>query len=125
MRILIIDDEARIRHIYTMFFREEGFEAMAAENYITAISLLTREFFDLVLLDIKMPGIDVREMYRIIKEFDSRAKIIISSVFSIEDQKQYIQGASAYHDKAQGISALIAKVKEALNDGQQENNAYS
>ena len=117
MKILIIDDEARIRHIYTMFFREEGFEALSAENYITAISLLARGYFDLVLLDIKMPGIDVTEMYRIIKEFDSSIKIIVSSVFPIEDQKQYIQGASAYHDKAQGITELIAKVKEALNNG--------
>ncbi len=114
MRILIIDDEARIRHIYTMFLREEGFEAMAAENYIMAISFLTRECFDLVLLDIKMPGIDVREMYQIIKEFDSRVKIIISSVFPIEDQKAYIQGAIAYHDKAQGIAVLITKVRGAL-----------
>lgn len=115
-RILIIEDERRIGQSYTVLFTEEGFEAKYASSAQEATNLLIREHFDLVLLDINMPGVDGKVMYEIIREYDRHMKVIVSSVYPIEEQVQSILGAAAYHNKSQGVDILVDKIKEVLND---------
>jgi DNA-binding response OmpR family regulator len=124
-RIFIIDDEGRIRQMYARLLREEGFDVRSASDAIEATELLIREHFDLVLLDIKIPEVDGKEMYEVIREYDPHVKVIISSVHPVEEQIRSILGASAYHDKAQGVDILIAKVKEVLKDGQGKDTSHS
>ena len=114
-RILIIDDERRIGQSYMVLLSEEGFEAKHASSAREATNLLIREHFDLVLLDIKMPEVDGKTMYEVVREYDRDMKVIVSSVYPIEDQVQIILGASAYHNKSQGVDILITKVKEVLD----------
>jgi DNA-binding response OmpR family regulator len=116
-RILIIDDEKRIGQSYTQLLSEEGFEAEYASGAQEATNLLIREHFDLVLLDINMPGVDGKVMYEVIREYDRHMKVIVSSVYPIEEQVQSILGASAYHNKSQGVDILVAKIKEVLDGG--------
>ena len=115
-KILIIDDEVRVRQMYAMLLKEEGFDVRKASDVPKATELLLRENFDLVLLDIRMPGDGGKKMYEVIREYDPNLKVIVSSVYPVEEQIQSILGASAYHDKAQGIDDLMAKVKEVLED---------
>lgn len=56
-------------------------------------------------------------MYEIIRLFQKKSKIIVTSVYSLEEQKQIIEGASDYYDKSQGIDILLARIKEALKEG--------
>ena len=116
-RILIIDDERRIGQSYTVLLSEEGFEVKHASSAQEATNLLIREYFDLVLLDINMPGIDGKVMYEVVREYDRHMKVIVSSVYPIEEQVQSILGASAYHNKSQGVDILVAKIKEVLDGG--------
>jgi DNA-binding NtrC family response regulator len=116
-RILIIDDEPRISELYTVLLWEEGYEAKYALNAREATNLLIRENFDLVLLDISMTEVDGRIMYEVIREYDRNMKVIVSSVYPIEEQVQIISGASAYHNKSQGVDILITKIKEVLDGG--------
>jgi len=115
-KILIIDDEVRVRQMYAMLLKEEGFDVRKASDVPKATELLLRENFDLVLLDIRMPGDGGKKMYEVIREYDPNLKVIVSSVYPVEEQIQSILGASAYHDKAQGIDDLMVKVKEVLED---------
>jgi len=123
-RILIIDDERRIGQSYTVLLTEEGYEVKHALSAQEATNLLIREHFDLVLLDINMPEVDGKVMYEVVREYDRQMKVIVSSVYPIEEQVQSILGACAYHNKSQGVDVLISKIKEALsskdtlNDGQ-------
>jgi DNA-binding response OmpR family regulator len=116
-RILIIDDERRIGRLYTVLLSEEGFESKHASSVQEATNLLIREHFDLILLDINMPEADGKIMYEVIREYDRHIKVIVSSVYPIEEQVQSILGASAYHNKAQGVDILVAKVNEVLDGG--------
>jgi DNA-binding NtrC family response regulator len=116
-RILIIDDERRIGRLYMVLLSEEGFEAKHASSVQEATNLLIREHFDLVLLDINMPEADGKIMYEIIREYDRHMKVIVSSVYPVEEQVQSILGASAYHNKSHGVDILVKKVKEVLDDG--------
>jgi len=116
-RILIIDDEKRIGMAYRLLLLEEGFEVKHASSAQEATNLLIREHFDLVLLDINMPGANGEVMYEVIREYDGNMKVIVSSVYPVEEQVQSILGASAYHNKSQGVDILVTKIKEVLNDG--------
>ena len=114
-RILIIDDERRIGQSYTVLLTEEGFEVKHASSAQEATNLLIREHFDLVLLDINMPGVGGKVMYEIVREYDRHMKVIVSSVYPIEEQVQSILGASAYHNKSQGVDILLTKIKEVFD----------
>jgi len=103
---------------------EEGFEAQHASNVQEATDLLIRERFDLVLLDINMPEEGGKIMYETIREYDRRMKVIVSSVYPVEEQVQSILGASGYHNKSQGVDILVAKIKEVLNDGDASKGAF-
>ncbi|MDP3041672.1 MAG: response regulator [Candidatus Omnitrophota bacterium] len=124
-KILIIDDEQKIGQSYTRLLLEEGFEAKYALGAKEATNLLIREPFDLVLLDINMPKVGGRAMYEVIREYDRYMKVIVSSVYSIEDQVQSILGACAYHNKSQGVDILLAKIKEVLGGGDACKDSHS
>lgn len=113
-KILIIDDERRIGQSYTVLLTEEGFEVKHASSAQEATNLLIREQFDLVLLDINMPEVDGKVMYEVVREYDRQMKVVVSSVYPIEEQVQSILGACAYHNKSQGVDILISKIKEVL-----------
>lgn len=122
--ILIIDDERKIGHSYMLLLSEEGFKAKHASSAREATNLLIREHFDLILLDINMPEVDGKVMYEVIREYDRNIKVIVSSVYPIEEQIQSIFGASAYHDKSQGVDILMVKIKEVLEDEDPKRDSY-
>jgi DNA-binding NtrC family response regulator len=113
-QILIIDDEHRIGRSYTVLLSEEGFEVRYASGTVDATNLLLSENFDLILLDINMPEGGGKKIYEIIREYNPNMKVIVSSVYPIEEQIQIILGASGYHDKSQGVDILVEKVREVL-----------
>ena len=57
-RILIADDEAPVRELLRKFFRQEGFEAWEAASGTETVKLIKKRRFDVVLTDLKMPGLD-------------------------------------------------------------------
>ena len=57
MKILVVDDEPKIRRIITSYLAEEGFDVAEAADGETALALATAEP-DLVILDVGLPGID-------------------------------------------------------------------
>lgn len=113
-RVLVIDDESKIRGMYTRLLRHEGMDTLEASNAIDANEVLKTQSIDLVLLDIKMPDIDGGTMYDFIRFFYKKAKIIVASVYALEDQKRIISSAYDYYDKSQGIDLLLTKVRKAL-----------
>ncbi len=109
-KVLIVDDEEKIREMYIRMFVEAGFIVRWAADGQAAINVLIREKIDLVLLDIKMPEVDGKTMFEVIREYDPDMKIIVSSVYPIERQKQLIPNAKDYYDKSQGLNTLLEKV---------------
>ncbi len=112
----MVDDEEKIRALYRRLLHDEGYVVMTAGSGEDAVSLLEREKVDLVLLDIRMPGIGGTGFYESIRENDSRPKVIVTSVNRIEEQRKAVAGACDYHEKAEGTEPLLAKVKHALGE---------
>ena len=113
-RILVVDDEEKIRAMYTKLLRSEGFPVLEAHDAIEAHEILKREHIDLILLDIKMARINGNVLYEIIQFFHKKSQVIVTSFHQVEEQQRIIQGAADYHDKSQGVDLLISKVKKAL-----------
>ena len=124
-KILMIDDEEKIRNVYEQALTEEGFEVFNSKDASEGtFKLISKERIDLILLDINMPGVNGIEMRDIINEYDPKIKVIVSSVYPVDEQKNAVPDAYDYFDKAHGINVLISKVKNALSDSCEEKVVY-
>ena len=92
-RVLIVDDENIVRELIKGVLVEEGIEVLKAVDGYEAIKIFSRhsEEIDLVILDMIMPGIKGDEVLRELREIRSNVKILISSGFMSEDQREKLR----------------------------------
>ncbi len=83
--ILIVDDEESVRDSLYNWFVEDGFRVDCAENAKVALSILENQEYDIILADIKMPGMDGLEMLRRIKMIKPDAIVIVMTAFATVD----------------------------------------
>jgi DNA-binding NtrC family response regulator len=83
--ILIVDDEASVRDALYKWFKFDGYRVAAADEATSALKKLQEDSWDIVLLDIKMPGMDGLELQRQIKKIDKDIITIIITAFASVD----------------------------------------
>ena len=76
-RILVVDDEAPVREVLTEYFATEGYSVEQATSGVEALSAVRGRRADLVLLDVRMPGLDGVQVLRRIRELDESVPIIM------------------------------------------------
>lgn len=114
-KILLIDDEFRMRKLLADYFKREGFLIYEAENGKRALELLSTMAVDLIVLDIMMPEMDGLEFCKLVRK-DSNVPIIIVTAKSEEedDLLGFGLGADDYVTKPFSPKILIAKAKALL-----------
>lgn len=107
-RILVVDDEIDSCEVVADYLGKRGYSVATATTSEEALSKLLREKPDLILLDIRMPGMDGIECLRRIKELDKEVLVImVTCVTDTERAKQALKlGAVDYFTKPLGFSAL-------------------
>ncbi|MCX6286614.1 MAG: sigma-54 dependent transcriptional regulator [Bacteroidetes bacterium] len=80
--ILVVDDEESVRDSLSNWFIEDGYRVECAENARKALLLIESSYFDIILADIKMPGMDGLEMLRRIKSLRNDAIVIVMTAFA-------------------------------------------
>ncbi len=115
-RILIVDDELSVRSSLTEWFREDGFLVEAAEDGHSGLRAMEHGPYDIVLLDLKMPGMDGIEVQKRIREIDPEATVIILTAYaSVESAVAALKlGAYDYVTKPVDPDDLSNLVRNAL-----------
>ncbi len=116
-QILIVDDEKRIVENISLCLQKEGYRAVGAYNGDEAIKFFEQHKFDLVLLDISMPGMNGYEVMERIYGLDDEVLIIIITGYaSVESAVRALKiGAWDYLKKPFEYADLIKTVKNALS----------
>ena len=113
--ILVVDDELSVRDSLTKWFVEDGYKADAAADATEALKKLKPGAWDIIFLDIKLPGMDGMELQHRIKDIDPNATIIMITAYASVDTavKSLKEGAYDYVTKPVDpdyLSHLVANV---------------
>jgi two-component system response regulator (stage 0 sporulation protein F) len=112
--ILVVDDDDAIRMLIEMELKDEGYQVITASNAKDALKLVETEPMDLVILDIRMPGMDGLEALPRILGLREGLKVILNTAYSQYQESFMSWAADAYVIKSADLSELKAKVKELL-----------
>jgi DNA-binding response OmpR family regulator len=114
-RILVVDDEANLRHTLGYALRQEGYEVVDAEDGQSGIDAVARARPDLVILDVMLPRVDGLEVARRIRR-DSEVPIILLTARDSElDKVVGLEiGADDHLSKPFSVRELIARVRALL-----------
>jgi two-component system, OmpR family, KDP operon response regulator KdpE len=114
-RILIVDDEPQIRRVLQTALVDQEYEAASARTGEEALEKLRKERFDLVLLDVNMPGIGGLETCREIRATSEAAIIMLTVRGSEQDKVAALDaGADDYVTKPFSTRELLARIRAAL-----------
>ncbi len=115
-RILIVDDEADAGEILSLRLARRGFAPCCADSGEKALELLAQNPVDVVLLDVKMPGMGGLEVLRhITADYPDVAVIMLSGHADMEAAAQGLQGgAFSYQLKPVDLETILNKVEDAI-----------
>ena len=114
IRILIVDDERNIRKLYEKEFQDSGYEVLLAADGLEALSKVKSDTPDLVILDIRMPGMDGIEALGKILGTSNKIPVILNTAYTGYQNNFMSWAADAYVIKSSDLGQLKAKVKEVL-----------
>jgi len=116
-RILIIEDDEEMRFLLKEFLNEEGFETDSVDNGSEAYRKLVRQLFDLVITDIRMPGLTGLDILPGVRKLQPEASIIVITAFGSEEvhRKVFERGATAYLEKPVHLDNLRELVQKLVS----------
>ena len=117
-KVLIVDDQNGIRILLVEVFSVEGYQTFQASNGKIALEIVRNEFPDLVLLDMKIPGMDGLEILKHIKQMDESIKVIMMTAYGELDMIKEASdlGALMHFTKPFDIDELRIAVNNELNN---------
>jgi two-component system, OmpR family, response regulator len=125
--VLVVDDEEYIRDLVTSSLRLAGFTARAVADGSQAIAAVAAEPPDLVVLDVRMPGIDGFEVCRRLRAADNDVPIVfLTARDSTEDRISGLtQGGDDYVTKPFSLEELVARIRAVLRRNRTNDPATS
>lgn len=115
-RLLVVDDDARIRDLLSRYLRQEGFDVLLAEDGTSLMRTLQRDTVDLIVLDLMLPGEDGLSLCRRLRAQNNRVPIIMLTAKG-EDIDRIVGlevGADDYLGKPFNPRELLARIHAVL-----------
>jgi DNA-binding NtrC family response regulator len=125
-RILIVDDDENIREVLATILEDEGYTVESVDTARKAIEKTRRNFYNLALIDVRLPDLEGIELLTKIRDTTPRMrKIIITGYPTMQNAVEAVnKGADAYVLKPFDIKKVLEKIKEQLKK-QEEEKTYS
>ncbi len=114
VKILLVDDEEHIRLLFKEELEEEGYTICLASNGFEALEVMQADSFDLVVLDIKMPGMDGIQTLNEIKKINKDQRVILCSAYGEYQQDFSSWVSDAYVVKSADTRELKETIKKVL-----------
>jgi CheY-like chemotaxis protein len=113
--VLIVDDEKNIRVTLADILSDEGYEVGTAETGDKAVKMCQKRSFDLILMDVRMPGMDGFEAFRIIRRQRRDARVIMMSAYGMNAFRRVArdEGATAFVQKPLDVPRLLRLIHGA------------
>lgn len=113
--VLVVDDEPTVREVVVGYLRRDGHDVMEAADGTTAVELLERETFDLVVLDMMLPGVNGLDILRRIRSMGDMPVIMLTARAEESDRVAGLElGADDYVVKPFSPRELAARVNGVL-----------
>jgi len=121
-RILIVDDDESIRTVLATILEEEKYAVDTAQNGEDAIEKTKTQFYNLALIDIRLPDMEGTELLTRMKEtIPKMRKIIVTGYPSLQNAIEAVnKGADAYVMKPFDVAKVLKTIKEQLAKREQE-----
>jgi CheY-like chemotaxis protein len=118
-KILIVDDDPEITKTFTMVLEDSGlYEVDSYNDPLIALQNFETNFYDLLLLDIRMPNMNGFELYDKIEKIDNKVKVCFISAYDVEDKALRKQFPSlevkCFLPKPVSIKVLMRKLETEL-----------
>jgi len=117
-RILVVDDDESIRALEERILKREGYEVVTAPDGFTAMSLYKNQNFDLVLLDIMMPGMDGFKVGQTIRQVDKEKPVPVIFISAKTDgasmKEGFQSGGKVYLTKPFTAQQLLQVVRAMI-----------
>jgi CheY-like chemotaxis protein len=119
-RILVIDDDEAILRLLRLSMASDGLMVATARDGTAGLARLDSEKFDVIVLDLQMPGMDGRAFYREMVSRGCEAPVVILSAYGAENAKREL-GAAAAVAKPFDPDMLIETVLDLVNHKETRN----
>jgi len=125
-RVLIVDDDENIRKVLTAILEDEGYFVESVGSGKSAIAKTRKEFYNLALIDIRLPDMEGIELLTRMKDTTPKMrKIVITGYPTLQNAVEAVnRGADAYVIKPFDVKKVLKTIKEELTK-QQEDERYS
>lgn len=118
MRILIVEDERKIAEYLQQGLSEHGFAVDRADNGVDGLHLARTEPYDLVILDIALPGRDGWQVLEVLRKEKNTPVVFLTARDRVEDRVRGLElGADDYIVKPFAFSELLARIRTVLRRG--------
>lgn len=117
-RILVVDDDRELRETISEILVDAGFDVSAAGSGEEALAILQGQSYDLMLLDMIMPGLGGQEILPLLKRQAPRARVIMITAFATVDNAVAAmrRGADDYLTKPFKVDELLTAVRRSLEE---------
>jgi DNA-binding response OmpR family regulator len=112
--LLVVDDEDNLRELYRLELEEEGYTIQVAANASEALRLLSAAKYDVVILDIQMPGMFGIDLLQKILARDRQQAVILNTSYASYRDNFMAWSADAYVVKSFDTSALKRAIRDVL-----------
>jgi len=114
--ILIVDDEQSMRDFLSIMLKKEGYDVVAAETGQDALKAVQTEIFDLVISDVKMPGMDGIDVLKTVKEVSPETVVIMITAYATAETavEAMKRGAYDYITKPFKVDEIKLIIQKAL-----------